>query len=130
MLTLSGAARAAGAPAVLTFPLALRSEFELRRGKIAPAYAAAAESVQLAAETGQTGLSSFTLMTLARAEAILGHDEDCRAHVAAGLEFARRTGSNPIEIYAAAVLGLLELSHGRADRAANHLAACARIERQ
>jgi DNA-binding CsgD family transcriptional regulator len=124
------AARTAGAPAVLTFPLALFSEFELRRGKIAAAYAAAAESVQLTAETGQTGLSSFSLVTLARAEAVLGHDEDCRAHVAAGLESSRRTGSDSIEIYAAAVLGLLELSRGHADHAAIHLAECARLEKQ
>jgi DNA-binding CsgD family transcriptional regulator len=124
------AARTAGAPAVLTFPLALFAEFELRRGKIAAAYAAATESVQLAAETGQAGLSSFSLVILGRVEAVLGHDADCRAHVAAGLEFSRRIGSNSIEIYAAAVLGLLELSQGRADRAAIHLAECARFERQ
>jgi DNA-binding CsgD family transcriptional regulator len=124
-----GAARTAGAPAVLPFPLAMFSEFELRRGKIAAAYAAAAESVQLAAETGQAGLSSFSLVVLARAEAVLGHDEDCRAHVAAGLEFSRRTGSNSIEFYAAAVLGLLELSRGHAERAATHLAECARLDK-
>jgi DNA-binding CsgD family transcriptional regulator len=69
-------------------------------------------------------------VTLARAEAILGHDEDCRAHVAAGLDFSRRTGWHVTEIYAAAVLGLLELSRGRADRAAIHLAECARLEKQ
>ena len=125
-----GAARTAGAPAVLAFPLALFSEFELRRGKIAAAYAAATESVQLAAETGQAALSSFSLVILGRAEAILGHDEDCRAHVAAGLGFSRRIGLNVIEIYAAAVLGLLELSRGRADRAAVHLDECARLEKQ
>jgi len=124
------AARTAGAPAVLTFPLAMFSEFELRRGKIASAYAAAAESVQLATETGQAGLSSYSLVTLARAEAVLGHDQDCQAHVAAGLEISRRIGSDSIEIYAAAVLGLLELSRGHADRAALHLAECARLEEQ
>jgi ATP/maltotriose-dependent transcriptional regulator MalT len=127
---LIGSARTAGAAAVLTFPLALFSEFELRRGKIAAAYAAAAESVQLAAETGQAGLSSYSLVVLARAEAVLGHDEDCRAHVAAGLEFSRQAGTGQIEIYAAVVLGLLELSLGRAERAAVHLAEDARLEKQ
>jgi DNA-binding CsgD family transcriptional regulator len=111
-------------------PLAFFSEFELRRGKIAAAYAAAAESVQLAAETGQAGLSSYSLVTLARAEAVLGHDEDCRAHVAAGLESSRRIGWEAVEIFAAAVLGLLELSRGHADRAAVHLAECAQLEKQ
>ena len=117
-------------PAVLAFPLALFSEFELRRGKIAAAYAAAAESVQLAAETGQAGLSSFSLVILARVEAVLGHDEDCRAHVAAGLDFSRRIGSNVIESTRQRSLGLLELSRGHAERAVVHLAECARLEKQ
>jgi hypothetical protein len=46
-------ARTAGAPAILTFPLALLAEVEFRRGKIAAAYAPAREFTQLAAETGQ-----------------------------------------------------------------------------
>jgi DNA-binding CsgD family transcriptional regulator len=125
-----GAARTAGALAVLPPPLAMYSQFEFRRGKIAAAYAAAAESAQLAAETGQAGLSSWSLVTLARVEAVLGRDEDCRAHVAAGLRLSRRNGWNVTETYAAAVLGLLELSRGRADRAVIHLAECARLEKQ
>jgi DNA-binding CsgD family transcriptional regulator len=125
-----GTARAAGAAAVLPFPLASVSEFELRRGKIAAAYAAAAESVQLATETGQAGLSCYSLVTLGRVEAVVGHDEDCRGHVAEGLANSRRTGANSIEMYAAATLGLLELSRGRADRAVVHLAESARLERQ
>jgi DNA-binding CsgD family transcriptional regulator len=125
-----GAARTAAAPAVLTFPLAVLADFELRRGKIAVAYASAAESVQLAAETGQATLSSFSLVVLARVEALLGHDEDCRAHVAAGLKLSRRTGAYSIENFAASALGLLELSRGRADRAALHFAECERLEEQ
>jgi DNA-binding CsgD family transcriptional regulator len=124
------AARDAGAAAVLPFPLASVSEFELRRGKIAAAYAAAAESVQLATETGQAGLSCYSLVTLGRVEAVVGHDEDCRGHVAAGLANSRRTGANSIETYASATLGLLELSRGRADRAVIHLTESARLERQ
>jgi DNA-binding CsgD family transcriptional regulator len=127
---LIGAARTAGAPAVLSFPLALFSEFELRRGKIAAAYAAAAESAQLADETRQGSLSSYSLVTLARVEAVLGHDKDCRSHVAAALANSRRTGANSIEMYAAAVLGLLELSRGRTDRGVSQLIECARFERQ
>jgi hypothetical protein len=121
------AARTAAAPTVLTLPLALLSDFELRRGKIAAAYAAAAESVQLAAETGHT-LTSFSLVIMGRVEAVLGRDEDCRAHVAAGLETARQTGFDVIENFAASTLGLLGLSRGRADRAVMHLTDCARLE--
>jgi DNA-binding CsgD family transcriptional regulator len=120
--------RAASAPAVLTLPLALLSDFELRRGKIATAYATAAESAQLAAETGQTFVTSLALVTLARVEAILGHDGDCRRHVATGLELSRRTGFDVVEDFAASTLGLLELSRGRADRAVPHLTDCARLE--
>jgi DNA-binding CsgD family transcriptional regulator len=125
-----GAARTAAAPAVLTFPLSALADFELRRGKIAVAYASAAESVQLAAETGQATLSSFSMVVLARVEALLGHDEDCRRHVAAGLEFSRRTGAYSMEEFAASALGLLELSRGRADRAVVHLSECERLEAQ
>ena len=52
------AARTAGAPAVLAVPLALHSDFELCRRKIAAAYAAASESAQLAVSAlGETGES-------------------------------------------------------------------------
>jgi DNA-binding CsgD family transcriptional regulator len=125
-----GAVRTAAAPAVLTGPLVLLAELELRRGKIAAAYAAAAEAVQLAAETGQIFYSSYSLVTLGRIEAVLGHDGDCRAHIAAALELARRTGYDPIEIYAASALGLLELSRGHAEHAVGHLTECARLEGQ
>jgi DNA-binding CsgD family transcriptional regulator len=124
------AARRAGAPGLLNFPLAMLAEFELRRGRLAAAYAAATESVQLAAETGQASLSSFSLVTLGRVEAVLGHDEDCRRHVATGLEFARRTGAGSIESYATAALGLLELSRGNPENAAVQLAESARLEEQ
>jgi DNA-binding CsgD family transcriptional regulator len=124
-----GAARTAAAPTVLPLPLALLSDFELRRGKVAAAYAAAIESAQLSAETGQV-LSSFSLVTLGRIEAVLGHDADCRAHLAAGLELSRRTGFDLIENFAASTLGLLELSRGRADHAVVHLTECARLEEE
>lgn len=122
-----GTARAASAAALLPYPLAILSELELRCGRLAPAYAAATESVRLAAETGQAGLSSFALVTLARVEALRGLEDECRGHVAAALEGSRRLGATSIENYAASVLGLLELSLGRPERAAAHLEECARL---
>lgn len=122
------AARAAGAPAVLPFPLAAISELELREGKVASAYAAAAESVQLAIETGQIVEAPYSLVSLARVEAVLGQEAECRAHVAAALESSRRTGAHSIEVYAGAALGLLELTVGRPDRAIGHFAGCERCE--
>jgi DNA-binding NarL/FixJ family response regulator len=122
------AARAAGAPSMLTFPLAVGADADLRRGRLAGSYAAASESVQLAAETGQIVESSFSLVTLARVEAVLGLEEDCRAHLAAGLEHARQNGVTSIDLFAAAALGLLELSLGHADRAVVALGECQRLE--
>jgi DNA-binding CsgD family transcriptional regulator len=94
------------------------------------AYAAASESAQLAAETGQVVGSSYSLVTLARIEAVLGHEEDCRTHIAAGLESARRVGATSMEHFAAAALGLLELSLGHAHRAMVHLGECQRLEEE
>jgi DNA-binding CsgD family transcriptional regulator len=122
------AARAASALTLLPYPLAVLAELKLRTGRVALAYAAATESVQIAIETSQDFYSPFCFVTLARVEAILGLDGSCRAHVAAGLAIARRLGVVSIENYAGAVLGLLELSVGRPDRAIPHLEGCARLE--
>ncbi len=121
-------ARAASAVTLLPYPLALLAELELRCGRTPTAYAAAAESVQLAVETGQTVSSSMSLITLARVEAQLGLESPCRDHAAAALEVARRLGVPVVENYAAAALGALELSIGRPERASAHLAECARLE--
>jgi DNA-binding CsgD family transcriptional regulator len=121
-------ARAASALTMLPYPLAILSELELRCGRMAAAYAAATESVQLAVETGQAVDSSIALVALARVEALLGLDGECRGHVAAALEVGRELGMTPIENYAASVLGVLELSLGHPERATAHLAECARLE--
>jgi DNA-binding CsgD family transcriptional regulator len=121
-------ARGASAVTVLPYPLAILSELELRCGRMASAYAAATESVQLAVETGQAVSSSMSLVTLARVEAVLGLEGACRDHVAAALDVARRLGVPVIENYAASVLGGLELSLGHPERATAHLAECAHLE--
>src|SRR5262249_17437811 len=46
--------RTASAPILLLMPLAIAGELAYRRGRMDAAYAAVTESVQLAAETGQT----------------------------------------------------------------------------
>ena len=121
-------ARAASAVTVLPHPLASLSELELRCGRMAPAYATAAEAVQIARETDQAVDSSIALVALARVEALLGLEGSCRDHVAAALDVASRVGMTAIENYAASVLGLLELSLGHPERAIAHLAECARLE--
>lgn len=121
-------AREASALTMLPYPLAILSELELRCGRWATAYAAAAESVQLAVETGQAVDSSIALVALARVEALLGLESECRSHVAAALDAERQLGMTAIENYAASVLGVLELSMGHPERATAHLAECARLE--
>jgi DNA-binding CsgD family transcriptional regulator len=122
------AARAASAVTLMPYPLALLSELNLRCGRWLVAYAAAAESVQLAEETGQIVSASMSLVTLARVEALLGLEDACKGHVAAALEVARRLGVPVIENYAASVFGVLELSLGHPERAVAPLEECARLE--
>ena len=122
------AARGASAPSVLPFPLAVLSEHELRRGRVAAAHAAAAESVRLVHETGQTAAAAFSLVTLARVEAILGLEEQCREHVATGRAVSRKVGAATIEWYGEAVLGLLDLSLGNPEQAYAHTLEAARLE--
>lgn len=123
------AARSADAATILPYALATLSEIEIRYGSIAAAYAAAAESVQLSRDTGQFVESSFSYVSLARVEAILGHEAECRTLVATALEVAQTTGADSIRTYSTGVLGLLELSLGRPELAATHLRECARLQR-
>jgi len=120
--------RGASAVTLLPYPLAVSSELEVRCGRLASAHAAAAEASQLAVETGQAAVASYSLVTLARVEALRGLESECRAHVAAAVEAARPLGVISVDNYAASVLGLLELSLGHPERAGAHLEECARLE--
>ena len=105
-----GAARAASAVSALIHPLAVQAHLDLRRGRWAPALAGASESAELAEDTGQVALLPHSLAALTLVEASLGHEVDCRRHIARGLELA--TGeTDTIDLHAA--LGLLELGLGR-----------------
>ena len=105
-----GAARAASAVSALIHPLAVQAHLDLRRGRWAPALAGASESAELAEDTGQLALLPHSLAALTLVEASLGHETDCRRHVARGLELA--TGeTDTVHLHAA--LGLLELGLGR-----------------
>jgi len=106
----------------------------LRRARVvsgAAAYAAGAESLGLAEEVGQANESAFSLVTLARVEAGRGGEADCRAHVTRALEIAGSLDIGSIHTYGLSVLGFLELSLGRFERALVHLEATAEVvERQ
>jgi DNA-binding CsgD family transcriptional regulator len=66
-------------------------------------------------------------VTLARLDAILGHDAECRSLVRTALEDSRQTGSGSIDDYSAGVLGLLELGRGQLEPAIAHLTRCAEL---
>ncbi len=101
-----GAARSASAVSALIHPLAVQAHLDLRRGRWAAALAGASESAELAEDTGQLALLPQALAALTLVEASLGHEADCRRHVARGLSLAD-------DVYLHAGLGLLELGLGR-----------------
>ena len=82
---LIAAARDASAVSALIYPLAVRSHLDFRLGRWAAARAEAAESVELAQDTGQLPLLAHSLAALAHIEAAGGQEEDCRRHVTEGL---------------------------------------------
>ena len=94
------------AVSALIHPLAVQAHLDLRRGRWAAALAGASESAELAEDTGQLALLPQALAALTLVEASLGHEADCRRHVARGLSLAD-------DVYLHAGLGLLELGLGR-----------------
>jgi DNA-binding CsgD family transcriptional regulator len=110
---LIAAAREASAVSALIYPLAARSHLDFRLGRWAAARAEAAESVELAQDTGQLPLLSHSLAALAHIEAAGGQEEDCRRHVTEGLALTARFQGDATATYMTAALGLLELGLGR-----------------
>ena len=108
------AARAASAVSALIHPLAAQAHLDLRRGRWAAALAGASEAVELAEDAGQLALLPHALAALALVEAGLGHEADCRAHVARGLE----RSADP---HLHAALGQLELALGHIPEAIDAL---------
>jgi DNA-binding CsgD family transcriptional regulator len=110
---LIAAARNASAVSALIYPLAARSHLDFRLGRWAAARAEAAESVELAQDTGQLPLLAHSLAALAHIEAAAGQEEDCRRHVTEGLALVARFQGEATATYMTAALGLLELGMGR-----------------
>ena len=110
---LIAAAREASAVSALIYPLAARSHLDFRLGRWAAARAGAAESVELAQDTGQLPLLAQGLAALAHIEAAGGQEDDCRRRVAEGLPLVARLQGDATGAYLTAALGLLELGLGR-----------------
>ena len=122
-------ARSAGAVTMLPHPLAVMAELELRRGRLTDAYSAASEAVDISIDISEGVQEAVATVALARIEAVLGLEAACRSHAAAALDAADRLGVTSIRNYAAGALGMLELSLGRPDRAAEQLQRCSQLER-
>jgi DNA-binding CsgD family transcriptional regulator len=109
--------RALSAPGVLPFALAMLSMLDFRTGRWAAAYADASESLQLAAETGQSVALSYSLVVLGRVEAGQGREADCRAHIERAVATSLPRKQMSVASYGASILGFLELGLGRTHEA-------------
>jgi DNA-binding CsgD family transcriptional regulator len=115
-------ARAQSAPGMfLPYNLGGLSELDYRAGRWDEAAAEASEAIRLARETGQQSVLSFDLVCLARVNAARGNEQACRADVAEALKLAEQYEIATVKIYAASILGLLQLGLGRLDQAITHL---------
>jgi DNA-binding CsgD family transcriptional regulator len=124
------AARSATNLGILPYSLAALAEAEMWMGSLSAALAHAAESVDLASQTGQEAGAAFSLGTLARVEAWTGRDDECRRHVHEALDLADRYEIRPVAGLAAAALGFLELCSGRPDHAVEALEPIEEMTRQ
>ncbi|HEU4657757.1 MAG TPA: AAA family ATPase [Capillimicrobium sp.] len=103
----------AGAIGRLPYPLSVRAQLELRRGRWSAALRQADEAARLAVDLGQSTMASFILTVLARAEAGRGDVDAARRHVAEAADHAERGGARGHLLYADAALGFVELAAGR-----------------
>ena len=101
--------------------LGISSEIELRRGRLAAAHAAAAESVQLAAGGSAGPQYAFALAQLGVAAAAMGLAGECRASVADALGASAEADLWSVPVHAHAALGLLALGNGDPGEAARAL---------
>ena len=108
-------------PGLLSYVLGVSSEIELRRGRLAAAHAAAAESVQLAADTGAGTQHALALARLGLAAAAMGLGDECRTSVAEALAAGQRADMWSVPVYGYAALGLLALGAGDPDDASSVL---------
>jgi DNA-binding CsgD family transcriptional regulator len=120
-----GARRRSAVTAVIC-PLAVHSQLQLRRGRVAQAHADAGEALELALDTRQHSLVGFAAGMLAGAEAVRGEEEACRARAAQAIAVCDAIGGTAMGMWPRAALGHLELALGRPEEALGPLSACAR----
>jgi DNA-binding CsgD family transcriptional regulator len=115
--------RALGELGELAYPLTVRSQLQLRRGRLAAALADAAEALDTAAEGGLGRAAAEAAAALAAVEAVLGAEAECVAHAEAAISFAEdRTATG---LWARAALAALFLGTNRPEKALPPLRAAA-----
>ncbi|MEV5981321.1 AAA family ATPase [Streptomyces sp. NPDC052114] len=114
-------ARGSSAVGLLSHLLCTLSVVEFWRGRWTPSLAHADEAVRLAEATGRLIEVPRALASLARTEAALNREEDCRRHAAQAMEWAASTELPMDAARAGGALGLLELGLGRFEEAVHHL---------
>ncbi|MGE4425761.1 MAG: AAA family ATPase [Solirubrobacteraceae bacterium] len=116
--------RREGAITALVYPLAVRGQLELRRGRPLEALAAGSEALALGTDSRQDLIAALAAAMLAQTDAALGREEDCREHAAIAHRAADRVGAALVAFTADAALGRLELGLGRTDAALVLLERC------
>jgi len=117
------AARQRGAPAILSFALAVRSDMDCWAGRWPAAYADACESLHWAEELNQTAMIGNCLMIMARIDAARGDRQRCEARVDQSRRAAGPIGIGWIHLAEQATLGFAALAGGEPAIAVEHLEA-------
>jgi DNA-binding CsgD family transcriptional regulator len=107
-----GVQRSGGSLLHLPQSLIELAELDFRVGRWVPALAGAYEAIALFEETAQRTELGFAQATIARMEAALGRDEECRRRAQAGFAADAASGLLLASVLAGAALGLLELGRG------------------
>ncbi|WP_167532757.1 helix-turn-helix transcriptional regulator [Streptomyces alboniger] len=114
-------ARGSSAVGLLSHLLCTLSVVEFWRGRWSASLAQADEAVRLAEATGRLIEVPRGLAALARTEAALHREADCRRHAAQAMEWAASTELPMDAARARGALGLLELGLGRFEEAVHRL---------
>ena len=125
-----GVQRSGGSLRHLPQSLIELAELDFRVGRWVPALAGAYEAIALFEETAQRTELGFAQATIARMEAALGQDDDCRRRAQAGFAADAASGLLLASVLAGAALGLLELGRGEPEAAIVALEPVERIVRE
>ena len=123
-------ARESAALGTLTIVLELLALSQARGGDLHAAHTAATECVELMRAIGQRSEQTKALCILAWIEAMQGHERECRAHVNEAQATLRDLGYDELPPPGTSGVGLLELSLGRPEAAAEALGASLRLRRE